>query len=78
MVNKDKQSIFRRPSEKEAGRTIRVITTLALPAGIYVLWATYPSLPSEQVVFGVLVLALLSLVVIRSWFQRSEDNDKKE
>ena len=51
---------------------MRILTSIAIPAGAYVLWATYPSLPQEQVLVGVLALVALSLVVVRSWFVGSK------
>lgn len=58
---------FRRPSPEGTNRTNRVLATLSIPIGGYLLWATYPSLSKAMIIKFILALGVLGLVVAWLW-----------
>jgi len=58
---------FRRPTHDDTYRTSRILVTLTVPLGVYVLWATYPSLPKSMVVTFILALVAVGLMALRMW-----------
>jgi predicted permease len=59
---------FRRPTQEDTYRTSRFLVTLTVPLGVFLLWATYPSLPKSMVVTFVLALVAVGFVTLWMWF----------
>ena len=73
---------FRRPTHDDTYRTSRILVTLTVPLGVYLLWATYPSLPKSMVVTFILALVAVGLMTLRMWLSdpsaRTPDDEGKK